>query len=148
MKPPGSQRARGAAGSAAIEFALVFMLLWALLGGAFRLGYSMYVYESLVSAVGGAARYAARVDFDSPDHAFAAKVKNMAVYGSPTAGTAALAPGLQPANVSVTWTADDSGYPLTITVSIVNYTIDAVFQTFTWSGKPSVTVRFAGMYKT
>ena len=41
-------------GNAALELALTFMLLWMLLGGAFRLGYAMYVYESLVSAVAGA----------------------------------------------------------------------------------------------
>ncbi len=137
-----------AAGSAVIEFALTFALLWMLLGGAFRFGYSMYVYESLVSAVAGAARYAARVDFDSPGHAFVGKVKNMAAYGSPAGGTTPLAPGLSVANVSVTWTADASGYPLTMTVAVVNYRINAVFQTFTWNAKPSITVRFAGRYLT
>jgi Flp pilus assembly protein TadG len=142
----GRPARRAAAGSAVIEFALTFMLLWLLLGGAFRFGYSMYVYESLVSAVAGAARYAARVDFDSPGHAFIDKVKNMAAYGSPVSGTAPLAPGLTTANVRVVWATDASGYPTTMTVSIVNYSVNAVFQTFAWDGKPSVTVRFAGRY--
>jgi Flp pilus assembly protein TadG len=144
------RRARGrtTAGSAAIEFALAFLLLWLLLGGTFRLGYSMYVYESLVSAVAGAARYAARVEFDSPGHAFVANVKNMVVYGSPTGGTAPMAPGLTTGNVDVKWTTDERGVPQTLTVAIVNYQLNAIFQTFTWSGKPSVTVRFAGTYKT
>jgi Flp pilus assembly protein TadG len=136
------------AGSAAIEFALTFLLLWLLLAGVFRFGYSMFVYESLVSAVAGAGRYAARVDFDSPGHTFVAKVKNVAVYGNPAGGTNPLAPGLTPANVDVTWTVDAVGVPLTLTVSVVNYSVNAVFQTFTWSGKPSVTVRFAGAYTT
>ncbi len=143
------QRKRGRrTGSAAIEFALTFLLLWALLAGVFRFGYSMFVYESLVSAVAGAARYAARVDFDSPGHTFIAKVKNVAVYGSPAGGTRPLAPGMTPANVNVTWTVDEVGVPVTLTVSVVDYSVNAVFQTFTWSGKPSVTVRFAGSYTT
>jgi Flp pilus assembly protein TadG len=140
-------RYKSTAGNAALELALTFMLLWTLLGGAFRFGYAMYVYESLVSAVAGAARFASRVDFDS-GHTFTTSVKNMAVYGSPTTGTAALAPGLTTANINVTWTTDATGLPLTITVSVTHYTINAVFQTFTWSGKPSMTVRFAGRYLT
>ncbi len=139
---------RNKAGSAILEFALTFTLLWMLLGGAFRFGYSIYIYESLVSAVAGAARYAARVDYDSPAHAFIAKVQKMAVYGSPAGGVTPLAPGLATSNVRVTWTTDPSGYPLTMTVSIINYTVNAVFQTFTWNGKPSVTVRFGGRYLT
>ncbi len=135
------------AGNAALELALTFLLLWLLLGGAFRFGYAMYVYESLVSAVAGAARFASRVDFDT-GHTFTTAVKNMAVYGSPTGGTAALAPGLTTANINVTWTTDATGLPLTMTVSVTNYTINAVFQTFTWTGKPSMTVRFAGRYLT
>jgi Flp pilus assembly protein TadG len=134
-------------GNAVVEFALSFGLLWMLLGGAFRLGYSALVYHSLVSAAAHAARYASRVDFDEPGHTFAAAVKNMAAYGSPSGGAAALAPGLTPSHVTVTWTQDAKGVPLAITVAIVGYSVNAVFQTFTWNGKPSVTVRYAGVFK-
>jgi Flp pilus assembly protein TadG len=141
-------RRNAAAGNAALELALTFLMLWTLLGGAFRFGYAMYVYESLVSAVAGAARYGARVDFDATGHSFVSAVKNMAVYGSPTGGTPALAPGLTTANIDVTWTTDASGIPRSMTVSVINYTVNAVFQTFTFSGKPSVTAHFAGRYLT
>lgn len=134
-------------GNAALEFALVLLLFAALLSGCFRFGYSIYVYESLVSAVAGAARYAARVDFDEPGHTFVNGVVNMAVYGSPAAGTVPLAPGLAPGNIAVTWTTDGKGLPLTITVSVTGYSVNALFQTFTWTGKPRVTVRYAGVYK-
>jgi Flp pilus assembly protein TadG len=135
-------------GNAALEFALTFLVLWTLMAGAFRIGYSIYVYQALVTAVAGAGRYAARVDFDSPNHTFVANVQRMAVYGAPGGGNHAIAPQLAPANVSVTWNVDAKGVPLTITVSIVNYSLDALFQTFRWSGKPTVTVRFAGRYVT
>jgi Flp pilus assembly protein TadG len=142
-------RPRRESGNSAIEFALVFGLLWLLLTGVFRLGYSIYVYERLVSALAGAARYAARVDFDAPSQTFLNPVKNMAVYGKPTAEgyAVALAPGLLPANIGVTWTTDAKGVPLTLTIKIVNYSVNALFQSFTWSGKPAITVRYAGAYK-
>jgi len=133
------------AGNAAIELALSFLLLWMLLGGAFRYGYAIYIYESLVSQVANAARYASRVNFDT-GHSFVSGVQNMAVYGSPNGGTSALVPGLTTANISVSWTTDTTGLPLTMTVAVTNYTLKAVFQNFTWSGKPAFTVRFAGRY--
>jgi len=139
---------RGQAGNAALEFALVFLLLWGLLTGVFRIGYSIFLYQSLSSAIAGAARYAAHVDFDSPSHAFAARVRNVAVYGSPTGGTTPLAPSLAPGNIQVTWTSDSRGVPLTMTVSVMNYSASAIFQTFQANGNPSITVRFAGRYKT
>ncbi|MFB3828868.1 MAG: TadE/TadG family type IV pilus assembly protein [Bryobacteraceae bacterium] len=138
---------RSRRGNAAIEFALVFGLLWLLLSGVFRLGYSMYLYHRLLGAVAEAARYASRVTFD-PGHTFVPAVRNMAVYGQPTTGTAPLAPGLAVQHIAVTWTTDASGMPLTITVAVSGYTADALFQTFTWDGKPSATVRFCGRWIT
>jgi Flp pilus assembly protein TadG len=134
-------------GMAVVEFALAFGLLWLLLSGCFRLGYSIYLYQSLLNAVAGAARYAARVDFDEPNHTFVGAVQKMAVYGNPAGGTMALVLGLTTGNVSVTWTVDTKGVPETITVRITGYNVNAVFQSFTWSGKPGVTICYAGSYK-
>lgn len=142
-----ASRSRGCRGNAVIEFSLVFLLLWALLTGCFRIAYSAFVYGSLVSAVDGAARYAARVPFDLPGHTFVSKVANMAAYGSPAGTGSPLTPGLTPGNIAVTWTTDTTGAPLTMTVSVTGYSVNALFQTFTFSGKPSVTVRYAGTYK-
>jgi Flp pilus assembly protein TadG len=141
-------RVRRQRGSAVLEFALSFALLWAVFSGVFQFGYSMYVYNSLANAVSQGARYAARVDFDSPSHAFAGPVKNMVVYGSPTGGGTPLAPGLATSQVSVTWTTDAAGVPQTITVGINTYTLNAIFQNFTFTNKPRVTVQFLGSYKT
>ena len=138
---------RRCSGIAAVEFALTFGLLWLLLSGGFRLGYSIYLYQVLEDAVAGAARYAAHVDFDEPNHTFIAAVQNMAAYGSPAAGGATLAPGLAPANISVTWATDAKGVPVTLTLAVTGYSVNALFQTFTWSGKPRITVRYAGSYK-
>lgn len=133
-------------GNAVVEFALVFLLLWALLSGCFQVAYSAYLYGALLRAVDGAARYASRVDFDS-QHAFVAGVANMAATGSPEGGRTPLAPQLSPSNISVTWIADTTGVPQTMTVTVVNYSVNALFQSVGFSGKPSITVRYAGSFK-
>jgi len=138
---------RRRSGMAVVEFALAFGLLWMLLAGCFRLGYSIYLYQSLLNAVAGAARYAARVDFDEPNHTFISGVQKMAVFGNPAGGTTAIVPGLATSNISVSWTVDTKGVPGTITVQVTGYSVNAVFQSFTWSGKPSVTVCYSGSYK-
>ena len=144
---PGAGRGRRCRGNAVLEFSLGFLLFWGLLTGCFRIAYSAYIYAALVTAVDGAARYAARVPFDLPSHTFVSKVANMAAYGSPAGTGPALAPGLTPGKVSVTWTTDTAGAPLTITVAVAGYSVNTLFQTFTFSGKPSVTVRYSGTYK-
>jgi Flp pilus assembly protein TadG len=135
-------------GSVAVEFALSFAALWAIFAGVFQFGYSMYVYNSLTGAVADAAMFAARADFDDPDHLFVTRLKNFVVYGSPDRGTKPLAPGLKPDNVNVTWTKDASGYPLAITISITGYSLDTIFSRYAFNGKPRTTVPFLGTYKT
>lgn len=142
---PSDRRRRG---NAVLEFALSFTLLWTIFSGVFQFGYSMYVYSSLANAVAQGARFAARVDFDSPGYAFVSPVKNMVVYGSPTGVGNPLAPGLTTSTVSVTWTTDAAGVPQTMTVGISSYTLNAIFQNFTFTNKPRVTVQFLGRYKT
>lgn len=142
------RKARSRRGNAILEFALSFTLLWTVFSGVFQFGYSMYVYNSLATAVSEGARYAARVDLDSPGYTFVNQVKNMVVYGSPTGGGTPLAPGLSTGQVSVTWTADASGVPQTITVGISSYAVNAIFHNYTFTNKPRVTVLYLGSYKT
>ena len=133
-------------GNSLIEFALGFAVFWAFFAGTFMFGYTMQVYNLLETAVGMGARYASHVEFDEPDHTFITKVKNMVVYGSDEGGASPLVPGLTTDQVSVTWTKDSGGVPQTLTVSVQNYTVNAVFRSFTFN-KPSVTVKVEGVYK-
>ncbi len=137
-----------ARGNAVIEFALAFSLLWTALAGVFQFGYAMYIYNELAIATARGARFASTVDFNSSTQTFVTEVQNMVAYGSPIAGSSPLVQGLAAANVSVSWTADASGVPQNMTVSIVNYTCNAIFRSFTWNSKPLVTVRYMGSYKT
>ncbi len=134
-------------GGIAIEFALSFAALWAILSGAVEFGYSFYVYNTLASAVNGGALIASRLPFEAPGTAFGDTVKRMVVYGSSAADAAPLAPGLTTANVAVAWQSDAAGVPQTITVGIQGYQIRALFRTYTLSGRPRMTVRYMGLYR-
>jgi hypothetical protein len=71
----------------------------------------------------------------------------MVVYGDPQAprGTEPIA-GLTPQQVDVKWVSDPSGAPTAVDVSIVNYNLNAVFKTITFSGRPGVEFPFVGRY--
>lgn len=143
------RRARADRGTAILEFALGFTLLWAMLAGVFQFGYPLYIYDALNSAVADGAAFASRADFDaSSTSTFTTQVKNMVVFGTPAGGGQALVTRLTPANVSVAWTLDGAGVPQTVTVRIVNYPVYAVFKSFTLANKPACTVRFAGRFLT
>ncbi len=141
---PGAARR----GNVAIEFALSFTVLWAVLSGALEIGYSTYAYMSLSKAVTDGAIFASRASFEEPGTDYANTVKNMVVYGSPNAEGQPLAPSLTTAHVAVTWARDAAGVPEAVTVAISGYTINALFRTYTLTNRPSVTVRYMGQYKT
>lgn len=125
-----------------------FVLLFALFAGVFQFGYTMYIYNGLATAAAQGARLAARSTFTAPGTTFVQSVKNMVVFGSPSGGTVPLVPGLTTANVEVTWTADAAGVPESVTVSIRNYSINAVFTNYTFDAKPKATMRYEGRYRT
>ena len=135
-------------GNTLFEFAISFTVLWAFLVGIFQFGYTMYIYNGLASTVATGARFASQVRFDPPGNSFVPKVKNMVVYGSPGGGGQPLVPGLTLEQVEVTWTTDAAGVPQTITVAIRDYAVNAVFTTYHFSRKPSVTMRYAGIFTT
>ena len=134
-------------GSALVEFAIGFSLLWACLAGIFQFSHAMYIYNALTISIQNGSHYAAFVKFDSPANTFVQKIRNEVVFGNPQGGTERLVPGLLTSHVSVTWTADSAGIPQTITTSIQGFSCYVVFQTFTWTGKPSATVRFMGRFQ-
>jgi Flp pilus assembly protein TadG len=140
-------------GNALIEFALAAMVLTYALTGVFQLGYSMYLYNELVSAVRAGARYASLAKLSNAGDksyptAYTTAIKNMVVYGntSPANGAQPVVPGLTTANVSLAMNWDSGSVPTDCTVSISSYTIDAVFKTFTLTGKPFYKVPYFGQY--
>jgi Flp pilus assembly protein TadG len=150
-----TQRAwRSKRGNAMIEFALSAGVLIPCLAGTFQFGYGMYTYNKLQSAVAGGGRYAAlrtyrtlagTTDTDKVKLA----VKNMVVYGtpSPTDSSVPLVNGLSTGSVNVTYTLSSST-PTSVTVSISSFTVDTIFTSFTFTGKPVVTYPYVGRYAT
>ena len=145
-----SQRGRlgSKKGSALIEFALSFSLLFLILSGIFEYGYFCWIYNGLESSLRDAAALAARLDYDGYGNgaAFTSSLKNMVVFGSPDGGTAPVVPNLNTANVNVTVRKDAAGIPQAVTVAITNFTVNTVFKIRTIN-KPFVTTQYFGGYK-
>ncbi len=95
----------------------------------------------------GGARYASLRAYDSanatPSPAFSKAVGNMVVYGNPDGTGNSVAPRLSVANVEVLPTMNGAA-PESVTVRITGYAVDAVFATFPFNGKPSVTFPYSG----
>jgi Flp pilus assembly protein TadG len=134
-------------GSALLEFALATSILVPLFTGTFQFGYTLYVYNNLQSAVRGGARYASMRPYDSagptPSHEFSTAVRNMVVFGNPDGTGQPVSPGLTVSNVQIQPNMNGAA-PESITVQIAGYTVDAVFTSFTFNGKPSTTFPYTG----
>lgn len=96
--PPPTQRQRGVA---AVEFALLAILLVMLVLVASEFGRAMYQYNAVVKGAGAAARYLSQ--FPPGDASTIAAARNLVVYGdaSVTGSGSVLVPGLSTALVSV-----------------------------------------------
>ena len=130
-----------------IEFAIATGILVPAFIGTFQFGYTFHVYNNLNSAVRGGARYGSMQSYDSgtstPSTAFSTAVKNMVVYGNSAGTGSPVTPGLTTDNVQVV-AVMKGAIPSSITVKVTGYTIDALFRTFTFNGKPSTTFAYTG----
>ncbi len=150
------QRQRSQKGHAMIELALCAGVMIACLSGTFQFGYTFYVYDELVSAVGNGARYAASRTYRAANASDIDKgnaaIRNLVVYGNsrPAPDAAPTAPNLKPENVQVTWikddTRDENGAPSAVDVSIINYSVGAMFGTFALNRRPLAEFPYIGRY--
>jgi Flp pilus assembly protein TadG len=135
-------------GSVLIEFALTFLILIAVFSGAFEFGYVFFAYNTLVNAVREGSRYASLRPYDSasatPSSAFNTAVQNMVVYGDPAGGTTPILRGLAPSNVQLSVLTSGSA-PLQVTVSIIGFSLNAVFATISLNGKPACSFPYLGI---
>jgi hypothetical protein len=120
-------------GTATLEFALTagffFLIIVAIVSGA----HLFWTHHALVEATRRGARYAASqckpTETNCAGYADVLdRIKNVVVYGTPTAGTTPFVPGLTPDNVVITHSTDathpenDFGVASgTVSVKIVNY---------------------------
>jgi hypothetical protein len=136
-----------------IELALSAGVMVACLAGTIQFGYTFYIYNQLVTAVGNGGRYAAMRTFRAAGSRDVEKgkaaIRNMVAYGDPRPAPDALpqAANLKPEQVQVDWVMDESGVrPVAINVSIADYTVDAAFGMFRFTGKPAVEYPFVGRF--
>lgn len=138
-------------GHAMIELAVCAGVMVSCLAGTFQFGYTFYIYNQLVTAVGNGGRYAAmrtyRAATDVDLEKGRAAIRNMVVYGDarPTDLTPVV-PNLRPDEVDVEWVKDASGTPTAVHVAIRDYPVNAVFRTVSLDGRPAVEFPYVGRY--
>jgi Flp pilus assembly protein TadG len=134
-----------------IELAVCSAVMVSCLAGTFQFGYTFYVYNQLVTAVGNGGRYAAtrtyRASSDADLERARAAIRNMVVYGDtrPT-DLSPVVLNLRPDQVEVDWVKDKTGAPTAVHVAIRNYPVSAVFKTISLDGRPGVEFPFVGRY--
>lgn len=138
-------------GHAMLELAISAGVMVSCLVGTFQFGYTFYTYNQLVTAVGNGARYAAQRTYRSGNENVEqsnAAIRNVVVYGDPqpSPDTAPVVPKLTPAEVDVRWDLAGDGAPLNVNVAIKGYTMDAIFRSFTFDGRPAVQFPYVGKY--
>jgi Flp pilus assembly protein TadG len=150
MSPIRKARQRG---HAMLELAISAGVMVTCLAGTFQFGYTFYVYNGLVTAVGNGGRYAATRTYHGGSEQEVERdnraIRNMVVYGDPEPAidAAPVIAKLKPEQVEVRWIMDDKGAPASVNVSIREYTVDAVFKTFTFTGRPGVEFPYVGKSK-
>jgi Flp pilus assembly protein TadG len=127
-------RRRSQRGHAMLELAISAGVMVTCLGGTFQFGYTFYVYNQLVSAVGNGARYASVRPVTADIEADKTAIRNMVVYGEskPSPSAVATVRNLKPEQVSVQYLQDGAA----VRVTIQGYKVNAVFGEFEFSGRP------------
>jgi hypothetical protein len=142
----------GRRGHAMIELAVCAAVMVSFLGGTFQFGYTFYVYNQLVTAVGNGGRYAAmrayRAATPQDIEKGNAAIRNMVVFGDPRppADAAPVVKGLTIDSVEVRWVREDGAAPSAVGVAIKSFTVDAMFKSFTFAGRPAVEFPHAGRF--
>lgn len=140
---------RDESGLQLVEAAIVIPIFLLLFATTAEFGRFFYEYTTLAKAARNGARYMS-VNILTADQKGAAK--NMVVYGSTTGGGDPVLPGLDPANVNITQAGGSGVVPSTITIEIVGYEYEPIFDLGLLTGSdalslsidvsPSVTMRY------
>jgi Flp pilus assembly protein TadG len=156
MRLPFNDRLRSRRGNAMIEFALASLVLIPLFVGTFQFGYTFFVYNLLCTQTRAAARYASMKTFKcataSQISDWKTAVSNVMRFGNPDGTGTLIEPGLTAAQIDVQIkdsggnNADATHVPSYVTVTTVNYTVNAAVANFTFTNKPVVRFPYVGRY--
>jgi Flp pilus assembly protein TadG len=135
-----ARRRRASSGNTIVETALIFLVFFPMLLGAFDFGQFLFIHQALVER----ARYAARWGAIN-DATDTASICNMVLYNqstTPTAGTASYfhLTGCNPGNVVVTNPGSGTdNYYLEVRISGYSYSVLSPYITGSYTG-PAITV--------
>jgi Flp pilus assembly protein TadG len=151
MKRTTSQR-----GNALIEFGLVSAVMLPLFFGTFQFGYTFYVYNLLQTQVRGGVRYASFRTFRPQDASsvatFKTAVRNMVRFSTPDGSGTLIVPNLDDGDIEVKVLdkdgadANSANAPATVSITVSNYLVDAVFTSFTFNQRPFLEFPYFGRY--
>jgi Flp pilus assembly protein TadG len=118
--------ARRERGSQLVELAIVLPVMLFMLASIAEFGNFFYTYTTLAKATRGGTRYIVSRPYTGANNS---KAASLAIYGDADAGCLGtpVLPGLTCANVNVTSAGGATGYPDRVSVQIVNYTYQPLF---------------------
>jgi Flp pilus assembly protein TadG len=141
--------ARDERGTQLVELAIVLPLFLFMFGAAAEYGRYFYQYTTLDKAARAGSRYLTNVGVSGAEDA---KAKNIVVYGNPAGTGSPVVQGLTPAQVVITRAGGSPSVPQTVTVQILGYKYQPVFDlgkminapslSLNIDVKPSVTMRY------
>ena len=140
---------RDESGVQLVEVAIVIPILLILFGATAEFGRFFYEYTTLTKAARGAARY---LSVNPVGTAGDTAAKNILVFGNPAGTGTPILPGLATSNVEIVREGGVPLLPQRVTVNIVNYKHDPIFDlgaltksdalSLNIDVKPSVTMRY------
>ena len=140
---------RDESGLQLVEAAIVIPIFLIMFAATAEFGRFFYEYTTLAKAARVGSRY---ISTNLLSVAEQNAAKNLVVYGTPTAGDTPILPGLEANHVIITPNAGSGVIPDTVTVQIVGYTYEPIFDLGMLTGiddlslnidvSPSVTMRY------
>jgi Flp pilus assembly protein TadG len=130
--------ARSERGTQLVELAIVLPVLILMLGAAAEFGRFFYTYQTLAKATRAGARY---LTTESAAGSNDPQAENLVVYGDPAGDGSPVVEGLTTGQVRITRTGGTSAFPERVTVKIVGYTYEPLFDLGKLVGNRSLSLR-------
>ena len=130
--------ARDERGTQLVELAIVLPVLILMLGAAAEFGRFFYTYQTLAKATRAGARY---LTTESAAGTADPKAENLVVYGDTAGNGSPVVEGLTTDQIRITRTGGTSAFPERVTVKIVGYTYEPLFDLGRLVGNKTLTLR-------
>lgn len=130
--------ARSERGTQLVELAIVLPVLVLMLGAAAEFGRFFYTYQTLAKATRVGARY---LTVESAAGTKDPQAEKLVVFGNESGTGSPVVKGLTTGQVRISRAGGTSAFPERVTVKIVGYTYEPLFDLGKLVGKPSLSLR-------